>query len=144
MAFARSTAALLLVAAALLAVVAPARARTCRLTNNLCMTADNYCQNGVVKTCPKGMKCFGVAPCTTWPLWTGPGPNCTPNGKFCKKNDNCCSGRCNGSPRVCKAPPEPIVCKAQGRKCGGNGECCNKYCFGGICCKKVDFYTVEC
>jgi len=51
---------------------------------------------------------------------------CKPLRKKCRKNAQCCSGKCEGN--VCVA-----ACTSTGGSCGSNGDCCSGRCAGGMC-----------
>jgi hypothetical protein len=51
---------------------------------------------------------------------------CKPTGKKCRKDKQCCSGKCSGG--ICAA-----ACGSNGDTCATGTECCSGTCKGGVC-----------
>src|SRR5215204_5509847 len=56
-------------------------------------------------------------------------PGCTPNGKECKRDKQCCSGNCSSS-GTCVGR---VGCVPLGESCTTNDECCAGLCINRIC-----------
>jgi len=56
---------------------------------------------------------------------------CTPNGKDCKRDKQCCSGNCSSHGRCVGGG---LGCLPNGDSCGSNGACCSGNCSNGFCC----------
>jgi hypothetical protein len=57
-------------------------------------------------------------------------PGCTPNGKDCKRDRQCCSGNCS-SRGTCVGGG--VGCVPLGSSCTTNDECCAGLCINRIC-----------
>jgi hypothetical protein len=52
-------------------------------------------------------------------------PGCTPNGKDCKRDKQCCSGNCSSGG---KCVGGGVGCAALGAHCTTNDDCCSHHC----------------
>lgn len=65
-------------------------------------------------------------------------PGCKRNGKACKKNTQCCSGKCSGG--VC-AP----ACGSNGESCATGTDCCSGNCKDSVCVEScIPPYAIPC
>jgi hypothetical protein len=83
---------------------------TCTVTGQSYNCATCRCE------CPSGQEVCGGSCATTC---------CTPNGRTCTTDGDCCSGICNSD--TCGG------CRSDGGSCDFDGECCNGNCVDGTC-----------
>ena len=57
--------------------------------------------------------------------------SCCRDGRDCRRDDQCCSGRCEGGTCV------PASCLPFEGNCGGDSDCCSGVCSGGSVCAAV-------